>query len=524
MSGTDVVISVRPGNVETLREQFGVEWFWNTWNRVRAKDWGDLISHLRDNDQNAAADLRRKFLTYALGVAGSLCAPFCRFSDVGSKSPSSDIDVTVLSTRSLTAVRIVNDLFSRVFLDAPNSVVLDMGTVLDINVYSNAYYAVCGGAVVPVEACPGGGFVLDEAAKLDQVRWSIYRIPLDKPDWWSADAGPLLKAGVELLHEAMRSCAEGDDGGSEAAAVGKAEATLGLLADKVREDDAKGAADLRRRYVNAVSTVRALETGAYLSYGAFAHVVLSTQAGTPVLLTDLDYIASFFDNLGFFIESESEDGQPSMKSVKYFDRCMQAAKAADGSLSVVGATRATWQRGRGASGNHPSLVVSGLGVSRAVGGTSLEELARRAITAKKNSERLAPDVLPQLRFDAMSKVLIPIAHRFQGRIVARMGGNTPLDTARCADKNSNEVAQVQVEVEVDGVSRVRSSTAAAGGGGFLSRWTKNHVDPAPPASSATDASATRTRIKRSDSRDRRSDGCAAPSTGSYRGARRRGPN
>ena len=76
-------------------------------------------------------------------------------------------------------------------------------------------------------------------------------------------------------------------------------------------------------YIESISCLRALESDSYLSYPAFAHVVLAIQSKRPELTSNfhvLHFMASFFDNLGFLVT----EGKTMSKAVKYFDRCMLA--------------------------------------------------------------------------------------------------------------------------------------------------------------------------------------------------------
>lgn len=305
-----------------------VHFFWEKWDRTKASDWTDLIKK-NPEDQKKLDGIRRAFIKKAIDIATATCQPFCRLSDVGSKGPSSDIDITVMNTQSSLKVRLVHQLFREIFIKGDETrKTLTMSKVLDINIYRNAYYDICSQSGIPslVEDCPNG-LQLDDSARIDQACWSMWRLPLEPPtDWWSTTDGvQSLREGLATMHDQMNSC---DQKNGVSNAVTNAEHFLGEILAEIKQLPNAGTSNheeklknLRRQYVNAISTVRVLEEGAYISYGAFAHIVLSTQAGNVVKLDKLDYVASFFDNLGFFIEQQ---GNAIIKAIKYFDRCMKA--------------------------------------------------------------------------------------------------------------------------------------------------------------------------------------------------------
>ena len=335
----DIVMGLHFEDLVGLQKNLDVSWFWQSWNASsNPPDWHGFIDTLADEDVERADGIRRRFLAYALDVAGTTCRPFCRFSDVGTQAPTSDIDVTVLNTRAMLISRLVNQLFQYVFLQANRGHGnLTMSKVFDINVYCNPYYSVCGYdgiSILPIEACaPDRQLELNMKARIDQACWSMLR--LVDVDWaWDGEADRDFRDGVRILWSSSKQCGTT---GYEAAVEGAERILERLSAEKNQQS--QNAADLRRRYVNAVSAVHVLEQDAYFSYGAFVHVVIGMQQGSrKVSLSRMDYIASFFDNLGFFAENliKQQHDPPSlnMSVVKYFHRCAKALEAIEMDLDV----------------------------------------------------------------------------------------------------------------------------------------------------------------------------------------------
>ena len=411
---THVAISVE-ADIPKLRASLRVDEFWKLWDSTGATTWSAMIAKLDYDDQRRADEIRRGFMSYAIEVAGATCTPFCRFSDVGTTSPSSDIDVTVLNTRSSLVAQVIRDLFNHVFSTEGHDI--NLGTAFDVNVYCNAYYGVCNrsGMPTPVEDC-AIGLQLDDKARLDQACWAMWRLPQGDDSWWDVAE---LKAGVQSMHSSIASC-RSDVG----LAVRRADATLGeiLKAMKIKGVAVVRLAELRRTYVNAVSTVRALEEGAYISYGAFAHVVLSTQAGMSVDLRPLDYVASFFDNLGFFIEHEND--ADTLKLIKYFDRCVRAYRAY-ASVTSLRSLQPLQSRPQQPLQPQQPLSIQGIRLAQKTRThTDVEATASNVMAAKKRGNKTEMQrLMEMLSSSTMTEHLRPIAHTFQREIAKAMIDN-----------------------------------------------------------------------------------------------------
>ena len=182
-----------------VKKQLGIDYYWTQQAKgdLSPVNWHDLLLRSDSHTREKLDRVRREFLSYVLNVVSSLCAPFCNFIDVGSKLPESDIDVTIMNARATLVINLVDDVFRTVFLPiqrayAPTSPSQKlklassdtMAYLLDINVYSNAYYAICrahGNLLVPTQACPE--FSTDAKTQANQVIWSMWRLR-DEPRFW----------------------------------------------------------------------------------------------------------------------------------------------------------------------------------------------------------------------------------------------------------------------------------------------------------------------------------------------------
>jgi len=327
------------GDLPETRKMLGIDRYWVM--NPRRLSWHELILSLSHKRQQAVHEVRQSFVRFVFSVAGQTCSPFCQFIDVGTDSPTSDIDVTVVNTRASLVVRLAAELFEALFLRSPSAPVDDdptrpttMSSLLDVNVYSNIYYDTCGGSMQPKHQCPRTPSSLN-ASQAEQAVWALMRVPKHVLGRQSTLHWRALCSLAETLRASVKGgCAGGvqADSVSFLAAIENSErllSELGEKAEKVRgfhNESFSSWSETRDQYLRAVSAVRCMETDAYISYGAFAHVVLVMQAGKKgVNLTPLEYIASFFDNLGFLCGCKRVDTH----AAKYLVRCFDAEKRHD---------------------------------------------------------------------------------------------------------------------------------------------------------------------------------------------------
>lgn len=288
-----------------------------------------------------------------------------------------------------------------------------LGTVFDINVYCNAYYNICGQdgkSVLPVEACSADKQLeLDDRTRVDQACWAMLR--LVDVDWvWEAEPPQQSQSLIQSLRQGIRSLKENvlqPQCNHDAVADG-AERILAELTERSPSLTADEATALRMRYVNAISAVRVLESDAYYSYGAFAHVVLGMQANGKIALHDMDYVASFFDNLGFLCMQRQQQPASSninMSALKYLDRCAKALAA----IEIM----------------KPELIV-------------IAAVAADAMKAKKANKAFPLNIT----WDSLRSALAPISHALVNRVaMARSDGPTP---GSCEAKDSARRSRVGI--------------------------------------------------------------------------------
>ena len=318
---------------------------------------------------------RRKILPALLAALGRPCAPFCRFVDAGTVSPRSDIDVTVFFYRPLVAMRLLEELTLEWF--GPDA---SLDRILEINVYFHTWYMYCRrhNVIEPLEQSRDRAEVHDDARVVrNQTAWSAVRLtllatkvatkvaPSGAPSGTASVATKVASRAASGLSELWRSLparvrADAEETiathdlaefATEAqrmrrrsahlhrwrSAVARMDALLGGLPNAA--EAAAGASNVSSgaasggplmEYFDATSLVSFLETDAYLSYGAYEHVVVQLQLGKHGLLLSPDeYVMSLYDNLGFLAtevhaHEAGEDGPVTDGMLKYMHRCVDA--------------------------------------------------------------------------------------------------------------------------------------------------------------------------------------------------------
>ena len=349
-----VTLDVAVPSIDEVRDVLGVGRFLELCRGLPGRPalgtvtWENLVTELSAKELAEADLTRRGFVRMALDAAGATCRPFCRFEDVGTVAASSDMDVTVLNTRASIVVRVVEALYRAVF---GRSVPL-MSLFLDVNLYAHAYYDVCQDELVPLErrACD---HPVPEAAAREQAILGLTRLVVRTPG--DSASGSLAARMLRLVPAAVRGELGRliashlgpipDESGQMAAisrAIAEMERRLSTLTDANRETEYRG-------YLRSVTAVRHLDHDAFYSYGAYLHVVVAMQRTSArrdgmtkvarVVLTPVELAASFFDNVGFLVRlgtdpSDASQIPISLKTLKYANRCMDAARRAFGSRRI----------------------------------------------------------------------------------------------------------------------------------------------------------------------------------------------
>ena len=298
-----------------------VEAYWRL--NPRGLPWQELIVTLSHRDRLVVDGVRRRFVSAVIERAGDTCAPFCQFIDVGRSSPSSDIDVTIHNVRAGTVIRLANELFRELFVhDGKVRPGTSMSELLDVNIYANSHYEVCRGLLTPRHLCPDLR-PLPDSIETEQVLWGMLRVPGDLRGA-RAMLGESTRAMWDEVHALASTLHAHVRSVGSSALLPLIERSERLLDDMVssgQNDQNQG------QYFRTMSMIRAHETDAYISYGAFAHIVLMMQNGQSdkdLHMTRAMYAASFFDNLGFLLSKQ--DRQTDASAAKYYYRCVHAAR------------------------------------------------------------------------------------------------------------------------------------------------------------------------------------------------------
>ncbi|GAX84523.1 hypothetical protein CEUSTIGMA_g11944.t1 [Chlamydomonas eustigma] len=308
----DLGIRVFPDGIEAVRRRLGVPEL----ERMNPgqEPWQKMIRRLDGRDRRRAHAIRRRIVNHLLRELGRLCEPYCTFLNVGSDRPESDVDVTVQNAKASIFLDLSRRMYATLFgPGAPT-----MGALLDVNMYASEYYDVCSdGRVVPMQHCTHRDRPLPMGVRVEQMAWAMLRIERSSPE--AIDGAPIAR-GMVLALRALSARS-----GPLGAAIKRSERALGLL---MREKDDAA----RSNYMRSVSIVRSLEPDAYLSYGAFAHIVLHVQqdhCNNDGAMTLDELVASFLDNYGFLSIATKERGTNELKKqhqAKYVWRCCDAIR------------------------------------------------------------------------------------------------------------------------------------------------------------------------------------------------------
>jgi hypothetical protein len=294
--------------------------FWAVVDRYlpqrQAFDYHDMIRSVSKADQRRLDRHRRRFLKYLMFALSRTCKPFCRFIAAGSTLPTSDIDVTSFYAQPTTLVHgaqvIVNEIYGPGF---------SMSRLFDMNIYVHTWYVFCKAKGVTIyEECSDRRKFMEPPLLLQQIMWGIVRIVANRRE-------PLVRVIFEALPLSIRAAAlslhrrllyrrrmHPDPRERLAKAVGSVEALMNQLPQKTYE------------YFDANSYLAYLQHDAYLTVGAYNHVVLHMQRKLKIRMTRAEYVMSLLDNLGFLCVASIGKALevPSEKTLKYFYRCIDA--------------------------------------------------------------------------------------------------------------------------------------------------------------------------------------------------------
>ena len=283
-------------DVEKTRKELAIDWYLA--KHYEKEAWADLIDS-RPKLKHKLEQMRRAFVSFALKVAGSMCLPYCSFEDCGSIGPHSDIDITVVNVRASIMIKIIHSLFEQLFL-LPGHL---LDKTLDVNLYSGSYYGLVGKALAPLELCES---IQDVKTLNDQVLWSMIRLVPAKNK-----AQRLILSSID--NDTKKKLLKLD---KETRKLSLEDHVLGIERVLQRRVDEGDSVELYRDYMRRMSAMHVCENGAYISYGAYKHVVLNLQGGMDLKLSPEDVKASFYDNIAFLSLCEKID----VKAAKYFYR------------------------------------------------------------------------------------------------------------------------------------------------------------------------------------------------------------
>jgi hypothetical protein len=109
----EVQIRLKLPDIVGARKFVGVPVLWRLCRNhsIRREDasWAMLVQRLRPAELRKADAVRRRFVAFAIKSMKELCGAFCEFVDVGTKLPSSDIDITIRHAKTSHLIEVVDD-------------------------------------------------------------------------------------------------------------------------------------------------------------------------------------------------------------------------------------------------------------------------------------------------------------------------------------------------------------------------------------------------------------------------------
>lgn len=326
--------------VHRLRQELRPDDFWRDalkYSGLQAKKswvWSRHIGTLSKAQQKRLDKYRKAFLEILLNTVKSVCAPFCKFQNVGSVSPTSDIDIGVHFAKANPIMELANELTVTLFGEKA-----DLDALFDINFYASVWYDFCGPR--PSEA---GSCHLPEIpaeSKHDQVIWSALRLYENRLQasgkiLWSAIPAQLRKSIAKRY--AVLTPKSPPLSIMRKASLDHLDHIMTLVPMPLKE------------YYTATSRVAFYEHDAYLSIGAYIHVVLCLQKGSDCNISEGKLVMSLLENAGFWLHvTECKDVPASAsgalntkvaislygKSMKYLTRMFDAITRMENMLFKV---------------------------------------------------------------------------------------------------------------------------------------------------------------------------------------------
>lgn len=278
-------------------------------------DYHNSIRRMSRSDQVRIDGHRRRFLAYLLENLSRDCRPFCVFKDAGSKAPTSDIDVTSFYAQPVTLIQMAQHIAEDVY--GPGTT---LQRLFDMNIYPHTWYILCLPKGVTVyEECPERRKFMTPRILLQQFLWGTLRII-------AARRNPMARLIFNILPKRMRHAAillqqrvrrKARLQGASDAAVARVTNLLNRMPQRLYA------------YFDANSYLASLQHDAYLTVGAYNHVVLHMQRRLTIRMTEAEYLMSLLDNVGFMCSllqqgDELSFATPGEKMLKYFYRCIDA--------------------------------------------------------------------------------------------------------------------------------------------------------------------------------------------------------
>jgi hypothetical protein len=267
------------------------------------RTWQELMQSCNKRQRYTLHRARRRIVEHIVKSIGESCEPFCTFLEVGTDSPTSDVDITVINTRASMSIRAANLLCRDLFRDFPGGSRFSLPQQLDVHLYSTVY-CVSDGMIIPKFKCLKKDTL---KVQVEQVLFSCMNIRnrlvvQNKILWDTVDKLAEDLDVIAFVRKTKRS---------QRAFLTALDESEKSLQNCIQDPN------LYPEYMAKVSMLKMAEIDAYVSYGAFLHVVVKLQWGQKdMTLTPLECAASFFDNLAYLQEKNVQ---------KYFDRCVSAS-------------------------------------------------------------------------------------------------------------------------------------------------------------------------------------------------------
>jgi hypothetical protein len=284
------------------RADGGLSSLLKTWPKQEPFTWAAVMRR-GDTVLAAAHASRHRFVLTLKPMLQKLCGKRCRVLDVGTVGPTSDYDITVEDGVNLRHLRTeANLLLARTF-ESP--VLTDIGQ-LDVNIYTHTWYMLCQSSKLVVARVCRSRTEVPPSVLASQLAWSGVRLYKTQPAWCEANLPRALvdQTSAHCL-QWDRDVAEGQTNALRASVWDKTVAQMEQRAQAALTAAGAAGDAPAVAYYSATSRVAALAPDAYMSYGAYAHVVLQIQGKHRVTLFLAEYAMSALDNMGFLAVADT---------------------------------------------------------------------------------------------------------------------------------------------------------------------------------------------------------------------------